>query len=241
MKHPLGKFATPILLTAAFVVAGAPVNNMAFDNEQLRYSINWPSGLSLGEAQLRATRLKPAPGTDAAEKRLLEFDLDAAVPSFAVSDRYRSDASPDFCSVEFQKKVTHGRKKTDEKTTFDSHAATATRETVGGGKSELKASSCSHDALAFLYYVRRELSQGRIPPPQTVFFGAAYEIRVEFAGTQKIRIGETPVDADRLTASVKGGSSDITFEVFFLKDAARTPALVRVPLALGTFSMELVR
>ena len=49
------------------------------------------------------------------------------------------------------------------------------------------------------------------------------------------------MEADRLTASLKGPSSDINFEVFFLKDAARTPALVRVPLAMGTFSMELVR
>ena len=44
-----------------------------------------------------------------------------------------------------------------------------------------------------------------------------------------------------MSASVKGPASEITFEVFFLKDRARTPALVRVPLALGTFSMELVR
>lgn len=239
MKHSFVKFGHALLFAAAIAIAAAPVGPPPFDNETLRYNINWPSGLSLGEAQLRATRSKPA--ADSAEKRLLEFDLDAAVPSFAVTDRYRSDASADFCSMQFQKTATHGRKKTDEKTTFDSHAGTATRETKGGGKSELKASSCSHDALAFLYYVRRELSQGRIPPPQTVFFGAAYEIRVEFAGTQKIRIGDTLVDADRLTASVKGGSSDISFEVFFLKDAARTPALVRVPLALGTFSMELVR
>ena len=52
--------------------------------------------------------------------------------------------------------------------------------------------------------------------------------------------------ADRLgqfdvTATVKGPSSEISFEVFFLKDQARTPALVRVPLALGKFTMELVR
>jgi hypothetical protein len=182
MKHPLGKLGRPLLFTAALAITGAPVGPAVFDHEQLRFNINWPSGLSLGEAQLRATRLKPA--GDAAEKRLLEFDLDAAVPGFAVSDRYRSDASPDFCSVEFQKKAVHGRKKTDEKTTFDPNGATATRQTTGGGKSELKASSCSHDALAFVYFVRRELSQGRIPAPQTVFFGAAYEIRIEFAGTQ---------------------------------------------------------
>jgi hypothetical protein len=238
MHYLFAKSASPLILFATFALTAAPVSAPGFNNEQLRYSINWSSGLSLGEAQLHATLLKPTQDT---ERRHLEFDIDAAVPGYAVSDRYRADASSDFCSAEFQRTTTHGRKKTDEKTTFDAQNGTATRQTIGGGKSELKSPTCGKDALTYLYFVRRELSQGRIPPTQTVFFGAAYEIRVEFAGTQKIRVGETQVDADRLTASVKGGSTEISFEIFFLKDAARTPALVRVPLALGTFSMELVK
>jgi Protein of unknown function (DUF3108) len=240
MHYQFAKFASPSLLLAAFALTAAPVNAPGFNNEQLRYTINWSSGLSLGEANLHATLLKPTQDT---ERRHLEFDLDAAVPGYAVSDRYRSDSSSDFCSTEFQRTTTHGRKKTDEKTTFDAHSGTATRQTVGGGKSDLKLPTCGKDALTYLYFVRRELSQGRIPPPQTIFFGPSYEARVEFAGTQKIRVGDTQVDADRLTASVKGTSTDssISFEVFFLKDAARTPALVRVPLSLGTFSMELVK
>lgn len=238
MHYLLARSATPFLLLATFALTAAPVSAPGFNNETLRYSINWSSGLSLGEANLHATLLKPA---QEAERRHLEFDLDAAVPGYAVSDRYRSDASADFCSTEFQRTTTHGKKKTDEKTTFDAQSGTATRQTAGGGKSELKSPTCGKDALTYLYFVRRELSQGRIPQPQTIFFGAAYEIRVEFAGTQKIRVGDTQVDADRMTASVKGGASDISFEVFFLKDAARTPALVRVPLALGMFSMELVK
>ncbi len=224
---------------AALAISGAPTGAPAFENEQLRYSINWPSGLGLGEAQLRATRLKPE--ADSPDRRHLELDVDAAVPGFAVSDRYRSDTSMDFCGIEFQRSATHGRKKTDDKTTFDPHSGTAIRQTQGGGKTELKTSQCGRDALTFLYYVRRELSQGRMPPPQTVFFGAPYEIRLVFAGTESLRIGESQVEADRVTAAVKGAASDINFEIFFLKDAARTPVLVRVPLALGTFSMELVR
>ena len=66
-------------------------------------------------------------------------------------------------------------------------------------------------------------------------------MRVEFAGTQTIKLGDTPVEADRIKASVKGASTNIDFEIFFLKDAARTLALVRLPLSLGLFSMELVR
>jgi len=234
------RLTVPFLLLTTFAGSSAPAVAPGFDNEQLRYNINWPSGLSLGEAQLRASRVKAS--ADTPEHRQLEFDVDAAVPGFAVSDRYRSDTSLDFCSNEFQRNATHGRKKTDEKTTFDQQKGSATRQTAGsGGKTDLTIPQCGKDALAFLYYARRELSQGRIPPPQTFFFGAPYQIRVEFTGTQSIRIGDAQVESDRMTASVKGPASDISFEVFFLKDAARTPALVRVPLALGTFSMELVR
>lgn len=239
MKSPFRRFSRLLLGLATLAISGAPVGVPAFENEQLRYNINWPSGLSLGEAELSSSRPKVA--ADAAPRLHLEFSLDAAIPGFAVSDRYRSEISPEFCSVEFRKTAAHGKKKTDEKTTFDPQSDTATRQTAGGGKSELKTSSCARDALAFLYYVRRELSQGRVTAPQTVLFGAPYEVRMEFAGTQTIRIADNRVEADRFTASVKGAASEISFEIFFLKDAARTPALVRVPLALGTFTMELVR
>ncbi len=239
MHYPFQRLTAPMLFAAAIAIVAAPAGAPVVENEQLRYNINWPSGLSLGEAQLRASMSKAAP--DAAGRLHLEFTLDAGIPGFTVSDQYRSEASTDFCSGEFQRTTTHGAKKTDEKTTFDQQNGTASRETPGGGKSELNAPTCAKDALAFLYYVRRELSQGRMPPRQTMFFGASYDIRIEFMGTQKIPLGEKQVEADRVTASVKGPSSEISFEVFFLKDPARTPALVRVPLALGTFSMELVR
>lgn len=230
----------PLIVLLAFAATAAPTAPTPFENESLRYSVNWPSGLGLGEAQLRASHIKAT--ADSGEKRHLEFEVDAAVPGFAVSDRYRSDTSADFCSIEFQKTVSHGSKKADEKTTFDQQAGTATRETAkGGGKTEMKMSQCGKDALAYLYFVRRELAQGRIPQRQTVFFGGAYEARMEFKGTQSIRIGEAQMEADRMTGTVKGTASEVTFEVFFLKDAARTPALVRVPLTLGTFSMELIK
>jgi hypothetical protein len=105
----------------------------------------------------------------------------------------------------------------------------------------LPANACGKDALAFLYFVRQELSQGRVPPRQTVFFGAPYEIRLESAGTESVKIGNKPVDTDHLKVSAAGPSSTINFDVFFLQDKARTLALVRVPLALGTFSMELAK
>jgi Protein of unknown function (DUF3108) len=228
-----------VLFPAALAVLAAPVGTATLPSETLRYSINWPSGLSLGEAQLSASNSKPSP--DQPAQLHLAFELDASIPGFSASDRYRSEATAGFCSAEFQRTAIHGQKKTNEKISFDAHAGTATRETDGGGKSELKTSSCGRDALTFLYFVRQELSQGRFPPPQTVLFGAPYEVRLDFAGTQSIRIADTDREADRFKASVTGPASSINFEVFFLKDQARTPALVRVPFAMGTFSMELVK
>jgi hypothetical protein len=239
MRCRCQKLTTPLLFAATLTIWAAPAAAPAFENEELHYNINWSSGLSLGEALLSASLSKPAPDTPG--RLHLEFTLDAAVPNFSVSDQYRSETSPDFCSNEFLRTTKHGAKKKDEKTTFDQQSGTASRETSSGGKSELTTSSCGKDALAFLYYVRHELSQGRMPPQQTVYFGAPYDIRLEFMGTQRIPLGETQVEADRVSVLVKGPASEITFEVFFLKDRARTPALVRVPLALGTFSMELVR
>jgi hypothetical protein len=46
---------------------------------------------------------------------------------------------------------------------------------------------------------------------------------------------------DHIQASVKGPKSDWSFEIFFARDAARTPLLIRVPFTLGSFSLELIR
>ena len=231
--------SVPIFLALAGAQLLAPATAPVPSNEQLRFSVNWPTGLSLGDASLRASRTKT---DDKQPARLdLAFDIDASIPGFSVSDRFHSAASQDFCSLEFNKNTQHGKKKTEEKTVFDSDTQTAIRETSGGGKSTLKTETCAKDALAFLYFLRRELGQGRLPPRQAVFFGSPYQIRVEFAGTQNIQLADGPVEADRLKAFLKGPSSDLNFEVFFLKDAARTPALVKVPLQIGTFTMELVR
>jgi Protein of unknown function (DUF3108) len=221
------------LLLAAVIAGAVPSSAPVFENEQLRYSINWPSGLSLGEASLSAS------GSPARYR--FNFDIDAGVPGFGVADRYRSQAVDDFCSTEFLRTTKHGSKKIDEKMTFDPHQGTVTRGAVSGESTEISAAPCSKDALTYLYYARRELSQGRIPQRQTIFLGAQYEISLEFGGTQTVRIGDKAVETERVTASAKGPASNIGFEVYFLKDRARTPALVRVPLELGTFSMELVK
>lgn len=226
---------TPLLFSV-LVLAAAPVSESSLPNETLRYSVNWPSGLSLGEATLTASSSSQA----GPAQMHFQFDLDAGIPGFTVSDRFRSAASGRFCSEEFQKTISHGSKHVDEKETFDLNTGTVNRGS-GSGQSEISSNPCGKDALAFLYFVRQELSQGRIPPHQTMFFGAPYEIRLDSAGTENVKIGNAPVETDHIKASVSGPSSTINFDLYFLQDKARTLGLVRVPLTLGTFSMELVK
>jgi hypothetical protein len=202
--------------------------------ETLNYTINWPSGLSLGEGRIEAGRK--------GERWEFQLSIDAAVPGFSFKNRFRSVVADGFCALEFEKDFVHGRRKGRERTTFDPQKAAAIRETLdGGGKTELQVPACSRDPLGFLFHLRDELRNGRLPPAQTIYFGAPYQVRVEYGGTQQVRLGEERVEADRLTVSFKGPASESSFEMFFARDASRTPVLVRAPFAMGLFSMELVR
>jgi hypothetical protein len=227
----------PVLLFTSCwcALAASAQTGYPFQDETLHYSVNWPSGLSLGDVSMTAHR--SGRGWD------FSMSLNAGVPGFQVADRYHSVANSEGCSVEFQRDVGHGSKKSSEKTSFDYHTLTAHRATLtaSGGKSDLPISSCARDALALVYYARQELGQGRVPPQQDAFLGAPHSVRLEYMGAQSIQVADRPETADRVVVYVKGPSSDAQFEIFFARDAARTPLSVRVPLSVGTLSMELVR
>jgi hypothetical protein len=99
---------------------------------------------------------------------------------------------------------------------------------------------CARDALTLLQFVRRELAQGRLPSPQPAILGAAYLVRLEYLGATPVRLGNREIDADRFRTSIKGPASDLTLEVFFRRDAARTPVMIKIPLSLAIFSAELI-
>jgi hypothetical protein len=210
--------------------------------ETLHYSINWPSGLSLGEAALRSDRT--AEGTGSAPGWEFELTLDASVPGFAIRDQYRSTANPDFCSWQLDKKVARGTRNSQERVVFDPNQTAATRETVRDGKiagsTELSVPSCARDALTLIQFVRRELEQGRLPSPQPAILGASYQVRLEYLGATVVRLGNQQIDADRFRTSIKGPASDLTLEMFFGRDAARTPVMIKIPLSLATFTVELI-
>lgn len=224
-----------LLLTALAASAADP----AAKDETLRYVLNWPTGLSLGEGELTA---KPNPGGDGWSYELL---FDVSLPGFPIRDRYRSASSSALCSVALEKVFAHGTKKGSEKTEFDAAARRAVRKTLPegpkGGETQIETNACPQDALTFLQFLRRELAQGRVPSPQTVYFGASYQLRMEFGGVKSIVAGGEKLDAERVVMAMKGPASNLVFEMFFARDAVRTPVLVRIPLALGTFTVERVR
>jgi hypothetical protein len=222
-----------LLFVYPLAAAGTPPAGFPFSDEALTYAIKWPSGLSLGEAKLSAAH--------SGSQWLFDLTIDAAVPGFAVKDSYHSVAGADVCGTEFDRETVHGAKKVSEKTLIGN--GTAVRKTGGGGgQTEITVPACAHDALSFLFYARRELGQGKVPHAEKILLGGAYPLQLQYTGAQNVTINNVPTQADRVFCTVTVREMQkYEFEVFFARDAARTPLLIRVPFPLGAFSMELVR
>jgi hypothetical protein len=227
------------LLPAALAGPATDPTGFPFTSEILNYTVNWPSGLALGEAYMSASKIQPSPNGPA--QWAFKLTLDAAMLGFAVSDRYNATASLDLCSAMFDRDFAHGTRKSHERDDFDQPAGVAHRETVGGGKSDVSISRCAHDALTFLYRTRQEMGQGRVPPAESILFGGPYQVSLQYTGEQTVKVNGKPSTTDRLIVTVKGPASEMSFEIFFARDAARTPVIIRVPLSPGMFSLELAR
>jgi hypothetical protein len=222
-----------LFLFSTAAVAAPPVQPLAgfpFQDEALRFQVSWPSGIGLGEARMHARRIDGG-------RWEFELTLDASVPGITITDRYRSVATTELCSVEFERSAVHGPKKSRETVTFAQDKGMAHRSTSGGGSSDFSLPACARDALAFLYFTRREMGQGRVPPAGKIVFGGPYDIRLEYTGEQPLKGAVT----DRLAASVRGPASNVSFEILFARDPARSPVSIRVPLSLGSFTLELAR
>jgi hypothetical protein len=205
---------------------------LALQGETLHYVINWQSGLNLGEAALTSNKTADGDWT-------FNVTLDAAVPGYTIRDSYKSATDAKLCSSLLEKTVARGTRKSGEKLTFDQQKHSVKRETSGGGQSQQSIAECAHDALSFLQFVRQELAQGRLVANQPVYLGAKYDVQLAFTGMEAVRRDNKQVDADKVRVSVHGPKSDTTFELLFARDAVRTPLLARLPLSLGTFTVEL--
>ena len=255
---------------AALTTAVAPMNA-----ETLRYTINWQSGLSLGEAALQTSKGgslpeptakvadPPAPATGAsaesappAESKkpptpeapkspaggwVSKLTLDAAVPGFVIRDEYKAKADPEFCSQELMRTVKRGVAESAETSTFDQKNKKITRETKNGGRSVMDTTECAHDALTFLQFMRDELAQGRLVPHQSVYLGSKYDLQITYVGNDVVKLGDRRIDADQIRVNCHGPKSDFDVFIYFAKDDNRTPLMARLPLTLGTFTVELTR
>ena len=222
----------PKLYRAAFLLFAVCAHGAGPRDEQFRYEVKWPSGLGLGESHIRAAR--------DGGRWILELQIEASVPGFRVIDTYKSTVDEKFCTLSFEKEFQHGVRKGKETTTFAN--GKGKRVTAGGGgTTEFAAPACSRDALAYLFFVREEVSRGRIPGPQKIYFGASYEVRMQVAGVENVKISDAPMETDKLRISVTTANGKLELELFLARDEARSPALVRVPFAMGNFSMEWVR
>lgn len=212
--------------------------------ETLHYAINWQSGLNLGEATLSSSQSTFVVNGVNTPRWNFDLDIDAGVPGFDVGDHYVSIAGADICSTKLEKTTHRGSRKTEETLTFDQEHLRVTREghsPIPGVKAttEISVPACARDALAYLQFVRQELAHGRLAPQGPVLLGGEYNVRLEFAGTEKVKKLGQMVEADKIHATIKGPASDLSVDIFFGKDDARTPLGARIPLALGTFSVEL--
>lgn len=221
---------------AAMNSPGAPGPGGSLKDESLDYSIVWPSGLSLGEAHWKAQNT----GTVTSPMWSLELTFEVRFPGFPLIDTFASDSDAKFCTSHFRRELEHGTKKSGESIDVNQQAGKATRKPMkGGGESDVTVPECVHDPLAFLFFARDELSKGRIPPNQSVLYGSLYEVRLTHLGTAMIPEGGKSIETDRLGCEIQGPSSHHNAEIFFARDSARTPVLIKVPLPMGTFALEL--
>jgi hypothetical protein len=226
-----------LLSVSVSLLPGAdPLTGFPFANETLRYTVRLPGGMSMGSATLSSQR-EDAGWT-------FNMSLDVPLPIVPITDKYSASTTKELCTNTLQRTMIHGSRKVTEKTEFDAQAGQAHRQTLfplGGGKSDIAIPTCGRDALTYVYYARREMGQGRLPVAGKVLFGSAYDVRVVYTGAMEITVKEKPVTTDHVTVSVKGPASDISLEIFYARDAARTPLLVKIPVSAGAVSLELVR
>ena len=89
--------------------------------------------------------------------------------------------------------------------------------------------------------MRDEVARGRMPKTQKLYFGAGYDVRMEYGGAETAKVNDVPTEADKLQVNVETANGTLDLVLFLARDEARTPAMVRVPFAMGNFSMEWVR
>ena len=140
----------------------APLTGFPFTDEDLNYSLNWPSGINLGEAHLHAKR--------AGAKWDFAIHTRSGHPGFrGAGTSIAAQSAPDLCSMSFDRSTVHGLAQGEKGNQSTRGRGIATRVSKGGRRdSEFRCRSCVKDALTYLFYTREELGQGRVPAAQKI-------------------------------------------------------------------------
>lgn len=202
-------------------------------DERLEYTITWPSGLPVGRAEFRARDLDPG--------WRFEMTLRASLPQIEIDDAFVSRTDAEMCSETFEKHVRHGAKRAHESLRFGPRELERTNLEAPASElpGRVPVAGCARDALAYLYFLRRDLAAGRIPAPGNIYFGAGYRIRLEFVRTRWLTVSDERRLADEIRVVVRGPASEHAFSAYFARDPARTLLLVRADFEEGPFSMRL--
>ena len=199
--------------------------------EALRYKLIWPSGVSLGEALLAVS-----PADNGVR---FELSVEADLPIHNIIDSLTSVATPDaLCSLQSQKKIQEGAKKTAESIEFDQKAHQA-RRTSGGQTASFPIPDCARDPLTFLYYFRSQLAAGSPANLHTFYSVTGHSLEVKALGPETVSAGGRRRPADKYFVTYHRPNSAVTFEVWFSEDARREPLLIRLSTTLAVFSAEL--
>ncbi len=228
---------TAFAVLLALVPAGAQGQETQLpfpSHEELTYSIAWPSGLPVGTAELRARQSDPG--------WRFEMMIRASVPKIEIDDAFVSRTDAVLCSLEFEKHVRHGTKRVHEALRFGE--GTLHRRNTGAenhaAAGTVPIAACARDALAAVYSLRQDLAAGRIPPPGEIYFGAGYQLQLEYKQTRWLAWNSERRQADEIRVEVRGPDSHHVFSAFFGRDTARTPLLFVVEFEDGPFTMKLL-
>lgn len=204
------------------------------NGETLVYKLLWPSGLSLGEAVLRASV--------AGDEVRLTATVDAALPQHNVLYVFSSVSTQELCSLRFHQRVQEGARVWEETFEFD-QGKHEVRRTRNGQSSVASVPPCARDPLTLLYHFRRQLAFQQLSlgtmQPGAFHLGADFAVRFEAIAPERMVLGTKVGEGDRFLVAYAGPGGENSFEVWIRPDAARVPVAAKVPFPLATFAAEL--
>ena len=199
--------------------------------ETLRYRLQWPSGLTLGEATLRAI--------PSGKEVRLELTVEAGLPQYTLRDTFSAVATQeDLCSLQFRQEISEGARQRVETIEFDLSARQATH-TRGNQTTTMAVPPCPRDPLTFLYYVRREAAAGRPVTSGAVQLKNGVAVQIVPGDQESVSVSGQAKQAEHYVVTYTGPGSARTFHLWLSPDAARAPVRIQAPFSLAVFTAEL--